>query len=92
MVGITKTTRIIVFDFELDEETKNQDIKLNGVLALENEATEEIVFISIGDQQIGFMTKGQLVDFARVILTEWDDTYNPNASDGNSSIMEGKKQ
>ncbi len=90
MVGITKTTRITVFDFELDEETKDQEVKLNGVLELENEATEELVYVSIGDQQIGFMTKENLVQFARTILTEWDNTYTQATNHKDTTKTEGQ--
>jgi hypothetical protein len=71
MTRINKTTEVISDDFELDDDVAGHEITLNGVLSFQHEESDPDtpVYVSIGSQQLGYITKEALVELAQSLIT-----------------------
>jgi hypothetical protein len=67
-IRINKTTEIIADDFTLSEESK-----LQGVLTFidEHDDTNDLIYINIGQKQLGWIPKRCLLDLAKCFLKEF---------------------
>ena len=71
MVRIDRTTDLITDDFTLDDDVDGKEVKLNGVLKLTDESDDGPIYLSIGAQQLGYIDRAALIEFAEAIIAEW---------------------
>jgi hypothetical protein len=67
-IRINKTTEVIADDFTLSDESK-----LTGVLTFidEHDDTNDLIYVNIGQKQLGWIPKRNLLDLAQVFLKEF---------------------
>lgn len=70
-IRIQKTTEIIVDDFTVSDESK-----LTGVLTFidEHDDTNDLIYVHLGNKQIGWIPKRCLIDLAQVLIKEFSLT------------------
>lgn len=77
---VRKAIEFVVREFELDEEMlEEKGVNLSGVLTIiydpaDKDDLADVVYFNIGNQQLGWMDKKQLIEVCKTIVAELEAT------------------